>query len=87
MASSRVRRDKIYFSEQRSANVGGELGRRQMGPPPARNLGFPWGPPAFQTPAKASGLAYDANGRCEALGIFGPIKVLGGNMSATAVCV
>jgi hypothetical protein len=56
-------------------------------PPPARNLGFPWGPPAFQTPAKASGLAYDANGRCEALGIFGPIKVLGGNMSATAVCV
>ena len=44
-----------------------------MGPPPAQNVGFPWGLPAFKIPSKASVLGYDANGRCEALKIFGPI--------------
>ena len=34
------------------------------------------GPLGFQNPGKASGAGYDANGRCQALEIFGPIKGL-----------
>jgi hypothetical protein len=43
--------------------------------PPRRNPGFPGLLPTFKFPSKPSTLAHDANGRCKALEIFGPIPI------------
>jgi hypothetical protein len=48
-------------------------GRSDGSPSRAETEGFKEAPDFSKKPSKASGAGYDANGRCEALKIFGPI--------------